>query len=84
MKAAYRKDVNDVYQKWDQDILSNYKEDVEDKMYELKKKQEDEFATLNRGDKRSKSVLGHGSRAVLELRKKQECLKLFVNVLKIA
>ena len=63
--------------KWDEDTLPNYREDVNNQMYELIKKQETELPTLQQIEKRSKSILNHRSGQISDLRKRQESFVLF-------
>lgn len=63
--------------KWDEEKLACYKEDAENQMFELRKKQMSELPTLDQIQKRSKSTLSHYSAQVSELRKKQESLVSF-------
>ena len=56
--------------KWDEDTLPNYREDVNNQMYELIKKQETELPTLQQIEKRSKSILNHRSGQISDLRKR--------------
>ena len=77
LKAKYKEELRTVLNKWDEDKLTCYKEDVANQMFELRKRQLSELPTIQQIQRRSKSTLNHYSALIPELKKKQESLVSF-------